>query len=58
LSFGVLEPFVSVKGRDGLFRGGDEILFVFVGDDLVEFFVELAELAVLAMTSLFIMKGG
>lgn len=34
LGFGVFEPFVGVEGRDGLFRGGDEILLVFVGDDL------------------------
>ena len=34
LCFGVFEPFVGVEGRDGLFRGGDEVLFIFVGDDL------------------------
>lgn len=34
LRFRVFEPFVGVEGGDGLFRGSDEVLFVFVSDDL------------------------
>lgn len=35
LGVGGFEPFVGVEGGDGLFGGGDEVFFVFAGDDLV-----------------------
>lgn len=39
------EPFVGVEARDGLFRGGNEILLLVSVDYLVEFLVELFQLS-------------
>jgi len=45
LLLGLLEPLVSVEGRDGLLRGGNQVHILVLASDLVQLLVELGKLS-------------